>query len=52
MIASTNPVMAYVVDPLHAALLSLGTVGALLWIVAVGFLVYFARGPVEVLFGG
>ena len=33
MIASTNPVMAYVVDPLHAALLSLGTVGALLWIV-------------------
>ena len=33
MIASTNPVMGYLVDPLHDMLLSLGTVGALLWIV-------------------
>lgn len=27
-------------------------ISPLLWIVAVGFLVYFARGPVEALFGG
>ncbi|MET3767963.1 AGZA family xanthine/uracil permease-like MFS transporter [Marisediminicola sp. UYEF4] len=27
-------------------------VSPLLWIVAVGFLVYFARGPIEMLFGG
>lgn len=27
-------------------------ISPLLWIVAVGFLVYFARGPIEMLFGG
>ena len=27
-------------------------ISPLLWIVAVGFLVYFARGPIEALFGG
>ena len=33
MIASTKPVMVHMVDPLHEVLLSLGTIGALLWIV-------------------
>ena len=27
-------------------------ISPLLWIVAAGFLVYFARGPIEALFGG